>query len=173
MATSMGTTGKLVAAFVTLLIGVILIGTVATEGLDKTDTIQITDEAVDISSARTLQGDINATIEFTIANPPEGTWKQEDCPITSFVIGNSSEDYTVTTDYVFYTAYGNFSLVNSTTTRDGTNSTLVDYYYCGDDYMNLTWGRTGIDLIPGFFALAILLTSVGLFYSVGKDYGII
>ena len=39
--------------------------------------------------------------------------------------------------------------------------------------MNLSWGRTGINLVPGFFAIALLLVSVGLFWSIARDNGII
>ena len=53
------------------------------------------------------------------------------------------------------------------------NNSLMSYTHCPDNYMNIGWGRTLINLVPGLFAIAILLASVGLFFSVAKDYGII
>jgi len=172
--TSLGTTGKLTLAFVTLLIGVVLIGTVATQGNLKVDKLVIADE----SHAFTVDSgvDINTTTAYTVTNAPTG-WKIADCPLTSIVISNvTGVALTETTDYTITESTGVYYLKNTTATvaMVGTdNNTYIDYTYCGDDYMNLQWGRTGIKLVPGFFALAILLTSVGLFYSVAKDQGMI
>lgn len=171
---SLGSTSKLVLAFVTLIIGAVLIGSIATNGLAVTDKKSVSDEAIDISTARDANGDINTSVTFTITsdNVPL-SWQAADCPLSSIVYGNSSTDYTVTTDYTFATTTGVLTLVNSTAVIEGGNSTLIDYIHCGDDYMNLSWGRTLINLIAGFFAIAILLVSVGLFYDVAKDNNII
>jgi len=170
---NLGTTGKLVLAFVTLLIGIVLVGVIATQGLVVTDKLVITDEAQDIASAREGGNTINSSIEFTITNPPT-SWKSTDCPLTSITLGNDSTDFTVTTDYVITDSTGVFSLVNSTAwIGSASNTSNIDYTYCGDDYMNLSWGRTLINLIAGFFAIAILMVSLGLFYSIAKDTGVI
>ena len=55
----------------------------------------------------------------------------------------------------------------------GSNLTNVGYTYCGDDYMNIAWGRSILNLVAGFFALGILGVGIGLFYSIAKDAGII
>ncbi len=166
-------TNKIVLAFVTLIIGVVLIGSIATQSLAVTETT-----AASETKALTIDNDIdiNETEVYTVTNNPTG-WKVTDCPLTNLVISNQSGTaLTVTTDYIPTLSAGTYTMVNNSDTIEligAYNNTYVTYSYCGDDYMNLTWGRTIINLLAGFFALAILGLSVGLFYSVGKDTGII
>lgn len=163
----------LITGFVLLIVGVSLLTPTAEIVLGQTDKLGISNEALDISSARiNAAGNINETLEFTVTNNPTG-WKSEDCPLTNFVYGNSTTDYTLTTDYLVTLSTGVFTLKNTTTTISGTNSTLADYTYCADDYLNSSWQRTVLNLVPGFFAIALLLIAVGLFYSVGKSEGVI
>ena len=169
---SLGTVSKLVLGFVTIILGAVLIGSIATNGLLVTQKKSLTNEAVDISSARNALGNIDESVEITVANAPT-SWKQADCPLTSVTYGNASEDYTITTDYLITLSTGILTLKNTTTVIDGTNDTLIDYTYCGDDYLNLSWGRTLVNIVSGFFAIAILLVGLGLFYSVAKDTGIL
>jgi len=177
---SLGIVSKLVLAFVTLILGVVLIGTIATQGLLVTDYTTATSEVHNvlptIATGRN-DSDVNATITYTLTNNPAG-WKSTDCPITSFVLANSSADeFTLTTDYLLDSDAGTFTLVNSATVIAGlpiaNNNTYATYNYCGDDYLNLGWGRTIVNLIGGFFALAILGASLGLFYSVAKETGML
>ena len=175
----MSVTSKLVLAFVTLLLGVVIIGVIATQQLAVTDKTAVSSEVHNvlptIETGRNTT-DINETITYTLTNAPTG-WKVNDCPLTSVVITNTTggNTLTVTTDYTLTASAGTIVFKNTTATVAliGPNSTLVDYYYCPDDYMNLTWGRTVINMVPGFFALAILGASLLLFYSVAKDYDII
>jgi hypothetical protein len=163
----------LIGAFVALIVGVSLIGVVATEGNEITNTITITDETVDFTSAVLASGVINTTYEFTIANAPTG-WRITGCPITSFVLGNSSEDYTVV-DYTFTASSGVIVFNNSDNINASvltTNETLVDYVYCDKEYLTQSWNRTIINLVPGFFALALMGIGIGLFYGVMKREGI-
>ena len=177
---SLGNTSKLLVAFITLLIGIVLVGSIASEGLGKTTKLVALNETHNVLPT-ILTGrnttDINSTIVYTLTNAPT-TWKTADCPITNFVMRNQSGTaFTVTTDYVLTASAGTFVFVNNAALNNSigfnTNNTYVDYTYCGDDYMNLTWGRTSINLVPGFFAIALLLISLGLFYSVAKDTGVI
>lgn len=168
----MGMANKLIIAFVALMLGAVLIGTIATSATDVTEKTIVTDEAVDITNAWINATTINNSYEFTITNNPT-TWKVSDCPISSVTFGNSSTDYTVTTDYTLTTTSGILVVEDTAKVREGGNDTVIDYTYCGDDYMNVSWGRTVTELVAGFFAIALLLTAVGLFYSVAKDTGVI
>jgi hypothetical protein len=165
---------KLLMAFVTLLVGVILIGTVATEGLGKTEkTIVLNEQHALVIN----DGSINETYNYTVNNPPT-SWKITDCPITNLEVMNGTDDiaFTEGVDYYEDLTAGTFYFQNSSTTVamiGDDNSTYVNYDYCGDDYMNLGWGRTSINLIAGFFAIAILMVSLGLFYSVAKETGLL
>jgi hypothetical protein len=39
--------------------------------------------------------------------------------------------------------------------------------------MNLSWGRSVLSVAVGMFALGLLVVSVGLFYSMARDYGLV
>ncbi len=172
---SLGITGKLVLAFVTLLLGAVLVVVVATEGLVVTDKKTIGNE----QRAFTIDGDesVNITDTYTVTKNPTD-WKTDDCPLTSFVLKNASGGtaLTLTTDYTITASSGVYLLKNTSTTVNmigDDNNTYADYTYCGDDYMNVGFGRTVISLVGGFFALGILGASLGLFFSIAKDTGMI
>lgn len=175
----LGTSGKLILAFVTLLIGAVLISSIASEGQDKTTFASTGDEshALDITGATATA--VNTTAVYTVTNAPAG-WEVQDCPISSVVITNATGGGTLTEtiDYTLTASSGSFVLKDTAATDKyigytPANTTYVDYRYCSDDYMNSGWGRTVINLVPGFFALAILGASLLLFYSVAKDFNMI
>ena len=153
----------LVLAFVALIIGVVLIGSIAGNVNDRTDKTFVANETLDISGARLADTilSIDPSYPFTITNPPTN-WKISDCPITSFVFRNQTQVDTATgTDYTFFPANGTLLLKNSTIYHiDGTiqvlNITTMSYVYCEDDYLNSSWGRSVLKTVPGFFALALL-----------------
>ena len=173
---------KLILGFVVLIVGLALISPIASNVLDVTDKALVYDEALDISSVRIEDGcgagSINASVGLALTNAPTG-WKITDCPITSFSMKNQTGvAATVTTDYVLFASNGTITLLNTTRfvgdeCAQTSNATTLTYTYCGDDYMNIAWGRTIVNLVAGFFALALLGASVGLFYSVAKDAGIV
>ena len=173
---NIGTTGKLILAFVTLLLGAVLIAQVATQGNLVTAKTTKFDESHSISSIREGAYSVNTTTNVSLTAANQINWKTEDCPITNLNITNSSgREYVLNTDYNANLVHGTFNFLNTSQVFNGTadNNTLADFTYCGDDYLNSSFGRSGVNLVPGFFALAILLVSVGLFFSVAKDYGII
>lgn len=165
---------KIVVGFFMIILGLALIAAVANGSALVTSKTNVVDEAIDISTARNASGGINITASnFTITNVPTG-WKVDECPISSVTYGNATEDYTDTTDYNFYASSGILQVLESAEANDNNdNTTLIDYTYCPDAYVNLAWGRTVLNLVAGFFALAILGLGLGLFYSVAKDAGII
>lgn len=164
-------TNKVVLGFVFLLIGVILAGVIPSVGQDTYTKTQIGDEAIDISSARDGVGDINVSVTFTIDNAPT-SYKTEDCPITSVTYGNASTDYTLTTDYTIADSTGVLTLVNSTAVIAGGNDTVIDYTYCGDNYLTVAWGRTMIQLTMGFFALGVFGIGLWILYGIWKESGL-
>jgi len=163
---------KLILAFVTLLIGAVLIGSVATEGLGKTVKAQALEESISVATARNVgnaTGNMNQSVNFTVAYAPT-YWEETGCALTGFSLTNGSLEFTADTDYVISARDGRLTMIDTAETRDMTeNNTYANYTYCQDGYMNLSWGRTGINLVPGFFAIAMLLISVALFFSVAKD----
>ena len=169
------TTTKLVIAFFTMLLGIVLIGTIADSGSLVTNKLTV-NETLDISSLVSgAKSTINLTKEVQLANAPSG-WKQADCPITSLSIANNTgHTLTLTTDYTFTASNGSILFKNTTDINQTlkSNDTIVSYTHRGDDYVNVAWGRSILNLVAGFFALGILGVGIGLFYSVAKDAGII
>lgn len=169
-------TNKLILAFVTLILGAVLIGTISSEGNDKTTVTIVGPENISIASGVLTGRNFNATVTYTIANPPT-SWKVDDCPITNFQLYNTSGiQATESTNYAFTASTGKFNVVNNSATQllfNGTNITTAYYNYCSDDYLNSSWGRNMVNLVSGFFALVILGISVGLFWSVAKENGIL
>ena len=178
---SLGTTQKLVLAFVTLLLGVVLIGTVAQGALDRTTKAIVTDEAGSLSACyagSSTADQVNESVaacNFTVTNAPTGWIQTENLDLENVVVDNGTgTPLTVTTDYNLFADTGIIQFKNTTATDDSVgNATTFSYEYYRSDYMNLTWGRTLLQLISGFFAIALVGIAVGLFYSVAKDFGII
>jgi len=162
---------KIIVGFVFLIIGVILAGVIPSVGTDTYRKTVVTDEAVDISVAWLNSTDMNNTYPIEIANAPSG-WKADNCPITSVTFGNSSTDYTVTTDYVLTASTGILTVENTDVVKLGGNSTLIDYTYCSDNYQTNTWGRTSIQTTMGLFALAVFGIGIAILYSIWKESGL-
>lgn len=116
---------------------------------------------------------MNTSLQFTISQVPTG-WKVADCPITSIVVSNGSDNLVLDTDYNYSSSNGKYTFLPSVTNNlSGSVSYETSFAYCDDSYLNSSWGRTVIDLTPGFFALALLAISAGLFYSLAKDANLI
>lgn len=174
---------KLILGFLVLIVGISLIGSVATNTNAVTVFTGVASESLDIAGSRLGTGacpmSINNTYPLYVANLPTGWKASGECPVTSFsMVNQTSVAATVTTDYIFYGDNGSLYLENTTRwvgddCAASANTTTLTYNYCSDDYVNLPWGRQILDLISGFFALALLGAGVGLFYSVAKDAGLI
>jgi len=168
-------TSKLVLAFVLLLLGVVFVGVIATQGLAVTAKTGVVDESFDYTAKLSGVSTVNVSeANATVTYAPTG-WKSNDCPLTSVVVTNGSGTvFTLNTDYKIVASTGTIEILNTSATNAANNvgnTSLIDYTYCADGYMNLSWGRTGINLVAGFFAIALLMIALGLFYSVAKDTG--
>jgi len=113
---------------------------------------------------------VDKSIPLSIANVPTG-WKAQSCPIPTIVLTNGTTTLISVTDYTY--SAGIINLISSLNNNwSSGNSYLTSYSYCADGYVS-GWGGTVLTLVPGFFALAILIFSVGMFYSLAKDAGIV
>ena len=174
---SLSSAQKLILAFVTLIIGVLLITQISTSVNDKTATVDVVGET---HKTTMVANNVSDVVAYTVTNAPTG-WKVNDCPLTNFAIKNASgTTLTVTTDYTVTASTGVYYVKNTTATNKASgffnpanNYTYVDYTYCGDEYMNVGWGRTVMNIVPGFFAIALLLVAVALFYSVARESGLL
>lgn len=174
---------KLIVGFLVLIVGLALIGSIASNTTSVTDK-KGASEVLDIGPARIADNcnfSINESYPFTVAQAPTTGWRSGGgCPLTNLIMLNqTSVAAVVTTDYTLFPNNGTLLLKNTTKfvnadcTIVTSNTTTLTYDYCGTDYVNLAWGRTILNLVSGFFALALLGVSVGIFYSVARDEGII
>lgn len=174
-------TQKLIMAFVTLVIGIALIGVITTEtgGVTSQDaTLNETIDLTDYKSGMINVSGINTTLVLDLDNAyTTSNWQYDDgqctVAVTSYAMDNATEA-TAGTDYNI-TANGGLALFDSGFwhTESASNTTYITYTACQDDYMTLGWGRSILNIVPGFFAIALLMVSLGLFYSIAKDTGII
>jgi len=153
--------GTIIMMFVTIIVAIALLVPIFNTQTDLTTKRTATNEVLDISGAVLDGGAINETYPLTLTNAPTG-WKSTECPIESFVIGNSSTDFTLTTDYRFTSSTGvvylnNTAVVN--TSNAATNNSLVDYVWCADGY-NTEGSSRGIARIIGLLAVLALFVVV-------------
>lgn len=173
--------GLLLTAFVMILIGVSLIGTTAGETQRVTTYTGVVSNEVHKVLSPYASGrnntHINTATIYTVTNAPTG-WKTESCPLKEFVLTNSTGAVLEeTTGYAITLSTGKYTLTNDAGTVEwlptSNNNTYASYKYCADDYVVAGWTRTVLNLVPGFFAIALLLVGVGLAFSVLKAEGII
>jgi len=168
---------KLVLAFVTLIVGLALISQVV---LSSASTVGLTSTSESVAVTANESGKVDNRYGSVVTHyTPNDNWREDssDCSIADPVVTNcTGVTLTDTTDYVWYhNGSINFENTRSVNCTDHglPNATTVYYSYCPDSYMTIGWGRTVINLVPGFFAQAMLFVSLGLFYSLFKDSGLI
>lgn len=152
-------TGEIVVLFMGIIVCIAFLPAIFNTQNIMTDKQLVINESIDITPAVVGAGgtDINVSYEFNVTQAPTG-WKITGCPLTSVTYGNSSDDYTLTTDYLINLTSGLLTLLNTTTVNNlgSNNDTLIDYTYCADGY-NTDGGARGIAGIIGLFSVLALL----------------
>ena len=124
---------------------------------------------------------VNTTYQIipTVVSEAATGWRSDssECADGSIISGtytNSSGDaYTAATDYTVSTD-GYITLLNTDAINRTDNTVMIaNNANCADDYLTQGWQRNIINLVPGFFALAILGIGLWLFYSVAKAEGLL
>jgi hypothetical protein len=171
---------KLLMAFLALIVGMALLGQIATSSYAITAPIYVIDESLDISSARIADAkDLDVSVNLYVSNRYTDDWRvtaerPSECDISqNFVLKNQTGATTaLTTDYTI-SATGVVNVKNVTILYNApTNITSVSYSYCESDYVVSRWARNSITLVSGLFAIALLGVGLGLFYSLAKDAGL-
>jgi hypothetical protein len=174
--------GIIISIAVALILGVVLIQIIAGSIANKTGLISVTD-SFSIAPARTEAGGVNDTYTFDaqdiLSKSASKDWRTNDasCKIAYIKFKNQSGATMVDpTGYVWVTdgsgTEGSLTLKNILALNSSdSNSTTITYSTCPDDYMS-GWTGTITNLIPGFFALAILLAAVFVIYFVLKEEGV-
>lgn len=151
--------GGILMLFIGIVVCLVIIQQIFNSQAVMTTKTVVTDETINIASARLVGGQINPNTTFTIVNAPSG-WKTEKCPISSVTFGNATADYTLDTDYTFTASTGVLKLINTAkvngTTGSNPNTTLIDYTWCPDGY-NVDGSSRSIAALIG------LLSVLGLF----------
>lgn len=156
--------------FITVLLAVILIGVIADTTNTTTTKSNVADESFNLLTLGCYSGgqvnESKTACAVTVANAPT-SWKSEDCPLTSVVVtNNTGTALELDTDYTLSDSTGVITFKNTTATVNTSlgNVAKVDYTYCGDTYVNSSWGRTILGTNVGLYAIAILVAAVALVY---------
>jgi len=169
--------GIMISVFIAILLGVVMLSISAGQVNDITGKV----DSVDGAQALTMLANTSANpaTTYTVTNAPTG-WKAQSsadggCALTNFVLTNSTGTaLTVTTDYLVDLQYGTYTLKDTAATNgtgyfQSANTTLATYTYCPDGYQT-GFGGTTLNLVPGFFALAILVAGAfTIFYILRKE----
>jgi len=166
----------LVAAFMAMVIGVALLISISTQEQILTSTIRVSNESFDFGAAATESySNINGSYNFTItdlAQPNEigDEFISSACIITMYNASGGAL-YTEDTHYSVNCGLNIFSFLNhSQTVNDSKtgNDTMITYEFTDKNYIKESWQRSVLDLVPGFFALSLLLIGIGLLYAILK-----
>jgi len=154
----------LLVGFLIVILGVTFVAVIATQTNTDTNPTTVSDEALDISAARLAANNINTTYTFTLSQlglQEAGGWVTDSVFFTNATGGTLAGNFTV--DYDAQTIV----FKNTTTMVTGIgvgNNTLADYKYYQDSYLVSSFGRNTINMVPGFFALFILIGIISLLY---------
>jgi hypothetical protein len=169
----------ILTTFVTLLIAVVLIGSISGAITEKTAPTQITNQTFDISAARQTGSYVNPVTVFYLLDSQGAVDYQRGRAYIygSFAIYNSSSgvggntiitagNYTIT-----YSGEGNLFQVSLVNTSNGywathkSNTTYIDYKYY---QLSPSWARVVANIGIGMAAIAILGIVVGFIFLIYK-----
>lgn len=165
--------GILISVFIAILLGVVML----TISAGQVNDITGLDSNVDAAQTITMvdANSVNETITYTVTGAPTGWQAQatDGCALTNFVLTNSSGTVlTDATDYTVDLATGTYTMGNTTAViAMGDNATLATYSSCPDGYQT-GFGGTVLNMVPGFFALAILVSVAFLIFWILRREGI-
>jgi len=180
------TVGIIISIGIVVLLGVILVGIVSDQAVLVTQLKVAPAESQNLfsngcwhesSGVQQVNGTTDINCNSTLAYAPTD-WRAEDCQISSVVVLNNTKALTAGVDYNFFPKTGTLQMLNTTRTSSGAaglgadNATLTSYNYCGSDYINQSWARTVLDLVPGFFVLALLVAAAFVLFWILKQEGV-
>jgi len=123
----------------------------------------------------TYDGAVNNSIRFTLTNAIYDGFRTDlsECEVTSITLKNQTGTaLTPTTDYTFTADTAILTLNNvNALNSSSSNTTTAVYSYCADDYVG-GWARTITNMVPGFFALALLGAAIFVIYIIMKREGL-
>jgi len=137
---------KLIFGIITVIVGIVLLQAVADQSAAVTDNYALVNETVAIASTAGQTGGVTNVALTSFANAS-----------ATFVDG---QDINVTTAGVI-----------STNVSDGNYN--ISYAYTGTNYVADSTARTFVDLIPLFFAIAVVMVGVAIAINAMRGLGIV
>lgn len=158
----------MITAFVVLILAIAFLTSIADQTSTVTSKENIADETTNLATscyASGLVNESNSDCNITVTNYPT-SWRIEDCPLDDVVVSNATGTLlTLDTDYHLFASSGIVQMLNTAETNStNLGNVLVDYSYCGDSYMNSSWGRTILGTNVGIYALAVLIIIIAAAY---------
>jgi len=154
----------IISAFIIAIVAIAFLQIVANDINRETEGFDRVNETIDVSDAYIAGNEINTSKEFQVTKYPGATDVQDE-DLTSITLYNDTTQEsaaTDTTDYVFDTTAGTFTLKNTTYWHNTatTNTSSIDYTWYHGDYIQDGKSRTIIVLV-------IIFGAIGIFIAVG------
>jgi glycerol uptake facilitator-like aquaporin len=167
--------GLIITVALALILGVVAIQIIASSIVTKT-ALTTKSETISLAAGRIEEGRFNPAVSVATLGTGLTDWRNgysECIPTTVILVNQTGATMTVNTDYYYPKTNGSIRIANTVAMNSSLdNSTTVSYSYCPSDYVS-GWAGTVSNLIPGFFALAILLTAVFVIFYVLREQGVI
>jgi uncharacterized membrane protein len=152
--------------FVAVLLGVILIGVVASVNNSNTSKSVASAESHNLATSCYTAGNIvnesNPACNITVTYAPV-SYLQQDCPLSSVsVTNNTGTALILNTDYHLFASTGVVQMLNTVNTNHtnlGDNA-KVTYTYCGANWVDSSWGRDVLNVVVGLLVIAVLIIVV-------------
>jgi hypothetical protein len=175
--------GIIISAVVAILLGAIFVGIIAHEGSNVTTKTSYA-QVLSIPRNNTANG-VNSSVKFHLTHGcamNASDWRSDaGCNLEVVSLINVSGYSYNSGNFTFNTANadcgtnvsGDLIFLNSSQlVAQESNLTLITYLACPDTYVSQSWGRTIMNMVPGFFALAILAGIVYLIFVIARSEGI-
>ena len=161
----------LIILFVTIILGISLITSVANTKAKQTNLMEAADEITDLSATGCLVpalghvNESNALCNITAGNwYSAGDWRlsASPCYLTSVVVGNATDDLTVNTDYIVYDESGIVQMLNTTDTHNSSIGNVIyeDYSFCDSGYLTSAGDRGLANLWVTMMVLVLLIVAI-------------
>lgn len=165
------TIGVILVTVIGIIIALAILPEIANKGEELTSKISAVNENISIAGARE-KGELAINTSnhhtFSVGKPPT-TWRKTECPLSSFVLKNTTGDtLTDGTDYFVTLSTGNYSMANVDIINQSIyNDTYASYDYCMTGYITSSAGRS----IAGFIVLFSVLGLIAfvIYYAITKS----
>ena len=178
------TVGIAIAVAVAILMGVILIQIIADQTAQKVQLVQQTDTLTLVKQGATNHNNITYDYQLTKL---DNAWRETfpECSKSTLAVGtniiiynstgaemmNNGACSTLTNEYYIVEGKSTLLICDAADTNSSTTMT-VRYNTCPSEGYVGGWAQTVFKLIPGFFALALLIGAAFVIFKILKEEGV-